>query len=147
MASGRASNPSPSPSPSYDLPPRPADTRLVPGLLPPPGACEGLSDRAFHPETLARPPGAAPPYLPPPTPDPCPAPRETPVPYSEREREEISVLARQISSLASSFDMYRSTGAPGNKTPFPPDDPPPQPSPGPAPPASRSNPSCSWTRP
>uniref|UniRef100_A0A8C9T1L3 Neuronal PAS domain protein 4 like n=1 Tax=Scleropages formosus TaxID=113540 RepID=A0A8C9T1L3_SCLFO len=75
------------PSPSYELSAYPAASRLVPGCLQVPDA-----------------PG-------PPTPDPSPT-GEGHFQYSERERTEISILARQISSLASSFDMLRSAELP-----------------------------------
>ncbi|KAJ8366022.1 hypothetical protein SKAU_G00148530 [Synaphobranchus kaupii] len=127
-ASARSPEASPSPSsPSYDFSSCSADARLVPDCLPTPATYEGLLDCALHPEALRHPtdsPGNAGSYFTPLpdhgaslTSDPSPSPSPTPtpgvnsvsaLPYSEREQEEISILARQISSLASSFDMYRS---------------------------------------
>ncbi|XP_061079519.1 neuronal PAS domain-containing protein 4-like [Conger conger] len=114
---------SPSPSPSYEFPSCPADARLVPDCLPTPDAAsDGLSDCSFHPEPLLQPADEAGSSYFIPLPDPAtpmtsdlsPTPGavsgSVAFPYSEKERREISVLARQISSLASSFDTYRSAG-------------------------------------
>uniref|UniRef100_A0A3B4AP83 Uncharacterized protein n=1 Tax=Periophthalmus magnuspinnatus TaxID=409849 RepID=A0A3B4AP83_9GOBI len=96
-----ASLPAPSPlsssslSPSYDdFTACTSDARLVPDCLS--VSCESphVPDHALpiHPSLL--------------TPSQSPTSQGT-FEYSEREREEISILAQQISSLASSFDMFR----------------------------------------
>ncbi|KAG7462827.1 hypothetical protein MATL_G00188870 [Megalops atlanticus] len=116
-----AQSPEPHTSPSYNFPSCSADARLVPDCLPMPEACGAASDCAFHPEGFslpAHPPGGAGPFLAPQgsqsasqlpagllTPDPSPT-TESCFQYSEEERVEISILAQQISSLASSFDTY-----------------------------------------
>ncbi|XP_029107435.1 neuronal PAS domain-containing protein 4-like isoform X2 [Scleropages formosus] len=115
------------PSPSYELSAYPAASRLVPGCLQVPDAGDYSSDEAFHPDDFCLPDlpqGGDGPFLlleeapgvtlqapGPPTPDPSPT-GEGHFQYSERERTEISILARQISSLASSFDMLRSAELP-----------------------------------
>ncbi|KAG7492847.1 hypothetical protein MATL_G00019490 [Megalops atlanticus] len=131
--------PEPCPSPLYEFPCRPTDARLVPDCLPAPGACEGPSDGTFHPEGSGRLPsghadGGS--YLTPggaqsisPLPSALLSPGISPAagsafPYSEVEQAEISTLARQISSLASSFDSYRVAGrcqspAPAQEKAFP----------------------------
>ncbi|XP_035259740.1 neuronal PAS domain-containing protein 4-like isoform X1 [Anguilla anguilla] len=121
-ASTRSPEPCPSPSLSYDFPSCPADARLVPDCLPTPVAYEGLSDCTFHPEALVQPTNDSasagsffaplPDPAPPVTSDLSPSPTSgvssgSVFPYSQEEQEEISILAWQISSMASSFDTYR----------------------------------------
>lgn len=78
--------PQPLPDPFSD-PLCPAEAHLVPVH----GVCEALEDFGV--------------FL---SPEPSP-PAEGPLLYSEAEREEIGTLARQIRSLASSFDAYSRT--------------------------------------
>nr|XP_055027104.1 neuronal PAS domain-containing protein 4-like isoform X1 [Misgurnus anguillicaudatus] len=96
------------------------DAHLVPGNRPVPNLCEGLSDCILHPDDLGSfllhqthdRAGVYPEYresvsspvraL---TPESSPT-AERCFHYNEIERDEISVLARQICSLASSFDVY-----------------------------------------
>ncbi|XP_036376816.1 neuronal PAS domain-containing protein 4-like [Megalops cyprinoides] len=118
-------SPEPCPSPLCEFPCRPTHARLVPDYLPAPGACEGPSDGSFHLEGSGQPPsghagGGS--YLSPggaqsisPLPSALLSPAISPAPgtgfpYSEVEQAEISTLARQISSLASSFNSYRVAG-------------------------------------
>uniref|UniRef100_A0A672M1T9 Neuronal PAS domain protein 4 like n=1 Tax=Sinocyclocheilus grahami TaxID=75366 RepID=A0A672M1T9_SINGR len=95
--SGALCPPQPSSDPISDLfSPAlcPADAHLVPVY----GTCEALEDFGVFV-----------------TPEPSP-PAEGPLLYSETEQAEIGTLARQICSLASSFDAYSRTGpdpAPG----------------------------------
>ncbi|XP_076830732.1 neuronal PAS domain-containing protein 4-like [Brachyhypopomus gauderio] len=93
-------------------------SNLVPDYQP--EASDGLSDCALHPDDFSLPPlsmsggdgvfhvsdssGSSPAELP--TPDPSLT-VDSALNYSEKEQAEISILAHQISSLASSFDMYR----------------------------------------
>ncbi|XP_023652012.1 neuronal PAS domain-containing protein 4-like isoform X2 [Paramormyrops kingsleyae] len=125
-----AQSPESCPSPSYEFPSCPVGSHLVPDGLQGLDVADGSSDCAFHPDDLGLstpPPGGDSPFLvrqdvsdtPVLTPDPSPA-TECRFQYSERERAEISILAQQISSLANSFDTYRSMGlAPGNGKPTP----------------------------
>ncbi|XP_010864695.2 neuronal PAS domain-containing protein 4-like [Esox lucius] len=107
------------PSPHWDFPAFSADARLVPECLPVSDMLESSADCSItiHTEDLpaylsAQPPeGATSPYhmhhrvpqglL---TPNPSPT-ADLSFHYSTREQAEISILAQQISSLASSFDM------------------------------------------
>ncbi|XP_067092930.1 neuronal PAS domain-containing protein 4-like [Osmerus mordax] len=99
-------------SPSYDYPDCTADVHLVPDCLPVSDS-ENCADCALHPEDQCLPvdpPGGAssfpaqhvPQAV---TPDLSPTSTSS-CQYSEREQEEISILAQQISSLARSFDRY-----------------------------------------
>ncbi|KAG9338069.1 hypothetical protein JZ751_027145 [Albula glossodonta] len=129
-------SPSPSSSPSYDYPQCSTDARLVPDNQPALSMCDGLLECAFHSETLDRPLGdqvsagshtfpqhvasdsshpatsltSDPSSSSPPATTASTAFALSPgngIRYSEQEQEEISILAQQISSLASSFDKYR----------------------------------------
>ncbi|KAM9364940.1 neuronal PAS domain-containing protein 4-like [Pholidichthys leucotaenia] len=105
-------------SPNYDLQACPSDARLVPDCLSVSDMCDSPADCALHPDDfslleltqgdsvvhLHHAPTQLPVHSAPLTLDPSPYPNQ----YSEREQEEISILAQQISSLASSFDMHRS---------------------------------------
>ncbi|XP_047459147.1 neuronal PAS domain-containing protein 4-like isoform X2 [Mugil cephalus] len=107
-------------SPSYDFQPCASNARLVPDCQSASDACESSADCALHPDDfglLEQPQGGAlvqlhhvvPHELPMHsnllTPGQSPASTE-PNPYNEREQAEISILAQQISSLASSFDLH-----------------------------------------
>ncbi|XP_071392050.1 neuronal PAS domain-containing protein 4-like [Centroberyx affinis] len=103
-------------SPAYDF-----QARLVPDRLSASDVCESPADCGLHQDDfglLEQPQGGSSfqvclvPHsvlslhsslL---TPNPSPTSQES-FQYNERERVEISILAQQISSLASSFDMYR----------------------------------------
>lgn len=107
-------------SPTYDFQACTSDARLVPDCLSVSDMCESPLDCALHPEDfsfLEQPQGGGLPQL---HHVPHPelpmhssllTPNQSPIPtdsnhYSEREQAEISVLAQQISSLASSFDKH-----------------------------------------
>nr|XP_015218060.1 PREDICTED: neuronal PAS domain-containing protein 4-like [Lepisosteus oculatus] len=110
-------------SPPHDLSSCSSDVHLVPDCLQLEDVCGGVSDCSFHPDDFGIPeslPAGVPPYLVPhgsvssaglptslPTPDASPT-SESSFHYSEKEQAEISILARQISSLASSFDTRQS---------------------------------------
>uniref|UniRef100_A0A8C5GM24 Neuronal PAS domain-containing protein 4-like n=1 Tax=Gouania willdenowi TaxID=441366 RepID=A0A8C5GM24_GOUWI len=101
-------------SPSYDSQPCTANARLVPDCLSVYDMCESPVDCALHPDDLViieQPQESAlmelhhvPQHTGLQTPNPSPTSTE-PNQYNEREQVEISILAQQISSLASSFDM------------------------------------------
>uniref|UniRef100_A0A665WNP7 Neuronal PAS domain protein 4 like n=1 Tax=Echeneis naucrates TaxID=173247 RepID=A0A665WNP7_ECHNA len=95
-----ASSPLSSSSPSYDFQACASDARLVPDCLSVSDMCGSPSDCAHHVPQHVLP--IHPSLL---TPDQSPTSSEPPR-YDEREQAEISILAQQISSLASSFDMY-----------------------------------------
>ncbi|XP_029377586.1 LOW QUALITY PROTEIN: neuronal PAS domain-containing protein 4-like [Echeneis naucrates] len=115
-----ASSPLSSSSPSYDFQACASDARLVPDCLSVSDMCGSPSDCGLHQDDcthLEQPDGGSlvqahhvpqhvlpihPSLL---TPDQSPTSSEPPR-YDEREQAEISILAQQISSLASSFDMY-----------------------------------------
>lgn len=121
FASLSARSPLSSSSPAYDFHACPSDARLVPDCLSAPDTCESPVDCALHQDDfshLEQPEGGGlvqvqrvvPHHVLLPlhssllTPSQSPTPAE-PSQYNEREQEEISILAQQISSLASSFDM------------------------------------------
>ncbi|XP_008320588.1 neuronal PAS domain-containing protein 4-like [Cynoglossus semilaevis] len=108
--------------PTYDFQSYTPDARLVPDSQSASDVCEGPLDCALHQDEfslLVQPEGGSvtqvhqvPHHVLPVhssllTPNQSPTSTET-QPYSEREQEEISILAQQISSLARSFDMYQS---------------------------------------
>lgn len=109
---------SPPSSPAYDFPACTSDARLVPDCFSASDVCEPPVDCALHQDDfslLEQPPGGSvhqvhhvPQHVPP-TRSALLAPAPTSV-YNEREQAEISVLAQQIFSLASSFDMCHSLG-------------------------------------
>ncbi|XP_034407394.1 neuronal PAS domain-containing protein 4-like [Cyclopterus lumpus] len=115
-----ARSPASSSSPTYDFQACTADARLVPDCPSMSDMCESPVDCALHHDDfslLEQPQGGDlvqvhhVPYHTLPThsslltPSQSPTSTETP-PYNEREQAEISILAQQISSLASSFAMY-----------------------------------------
>ncbi|XP_010787785.1 neuronal PAS domain-containing protein 4-like isoform X1 [Notothenia coriiceps] len=117
-----ARSPLPSSSPTYDYQACSAEARLVPDCLSVSDMCEGSVDCALHQDDfclLEQPQGGGmvqvhhvPQHVLPThsgllTPNQSPTSTE-PNHYNEREQEEISILAQQISSLASSFSMYQS---------------------------------------
>ncbi|KAI9533669.1 hypothetical protein NQZ68_019750 [Dissostichus eleginoides] len=117
-----ARSPLPSSSPTYDYQACTAEARLVPDCLSVSDMCEGSVDCALHQDDfclLEQPQGGGmvqvhhvPQHVLPThsgllTPNQSPTSTE-PNHYNEREQEEISILAQQISSLASSFSMYQS---------------------------------------
>ncbi|XP_034538017.1 neuronal PAS domain-containing protein 4-like [Notolabrus celidotus] len=98
-----------------------SDVRLVPGSLSLSDLCESSADCALHQDDLSllqQPPGGVllhtqhvPHHVLPLHANlltPNQSPPSTESDYSEREQEEISILAQQISSLASSFNSYHS---------------------------------------
>nr|XP_020452535.1 neuronal PAS domain-containing protein 4-like [Monopterus albus] len=108
-------------SPTYDFQACTSDARLVPDRLYASSMCESSTDCALHEDDfspLEQPQGGSPthfhhvphhglsihPSLL--TPNQSPTSTES-TEYNEREQAEIGILAQQISSLASSFDMYR----------------------------------------
>ncbi|CAK6951792.1 neuronal PAS domain-containing protein 4-like [Scomber scombrus] len=114
-------SPAPSSSPTYDFQACTSDARLVPDCLSASDICESPVDCALHQDDhsqLEQPQGGilhqvhhVPQHVLPInssllTPNQSPTSTESNQ-YSEREQAEISILAQQISSLASSFDMYR----------------------------------------
>lgn len=116
-----ARSPASSSSPTYDLQACTSDARLVPDCLSVSDMCESPVDCVLHPDDfsmLEQPQGGSlhqvhhvPQHMLPThstllTPNQSPTSTESNQ-YSEREQAEISILAQQISSLASSFDMYR----------------------------------------
>ncbi|XP_054456505.1 neuronal PAS domain-containing protein 4-like [Anoplopoma fimbria] len=115
-----ARSPPSSSSPSYDFQACMADARLVPDCPSVSDMCESPVDCALHPDDfslLEQPQGGGlvqvhhVPYQVLPTHSslltPSQSPTSTEAPhYNEREQAEISILAQQISSLASSFAMY-----------------------------------------
>ncbi|KAI1894644.1 hypothetical protein AGOR_G00117880 [Albula goreensis] len=99
----------------YGFPVCPTDACVVPDFLPQVDPCRVVSDVSFHPEDFSlqvqHPEGTGP-FLSPHstvlmTPDPSPT-TESGFQYSQEEQVEISILAQQISSLASSFHVYHS---------------------------------------
>ncbi|XP_074502737.1 neuronal PAS domain-containing protein 4-like isoform X1 [Sebastes fasciatus] len=113
-----ARSPLSSSSPTYDFPACTADARLVPDRLSVSDTCESPVDCALHQDDfslLQQPQGGSlvqvhhvpihvlPIHLL--TPNQSPTSTESNH-YDEREQAEISILAQQISSLASSFSMY-----------------------------------------
>lgn len=113
-------SPLPSSSPTYDFPPCTSDARLVPDCLSASDTCESSADCALHPDDfslLEQPQGGSLVQLHHVVPHELPmhssllTPSQSPIStepnlYNEREQAEISILAQQISSLASSFDMH-----------------------------------------
>ncbi|KAG7230071.1 hypothetical protein INR49_009791, partial [Caranx melampygus] len=116
-----AHSPLSSSSPTYDFQACKSDARLVPDCLSAPDMCESPVDCALHQDDfshLEQPEGdglvqvqhVVPHHALLPlhssllTPSQSPTSAE-PTQYNEREQAEISILAQQISSLASSFDM------------------------------------------
>lgn len=131
---GVSSPTTPGPQPVYPFSDCPSDSCLVPDYQPLAEVFESQADCVLHPEDFSLLPMApmdlggsdAPQELPPtshnaPPPGPEAPPTAHPnLHYSEHEHEqvEISLLARQISSLASSFNTYCSQGpAPGHVSP------------------------------
>ncbi|XP_070697639.1 neuronal PAS domain-containing protein 4-like [Pempheris klunzingeri] len=115
-----ARSPPSSSSPTYDFQASTADARLVPDYLSVSDVCEISVDCALHQDDLClpEPPQGGslvqvhhvPHHVLPIhssllTPNQSPASTESNL-YNEREQAEISILAQQISSLASSFSMY-----------------------------------------
>ncbi|XP_030628153.1 neuronal PAS domain-containing protein 4-like [Chanos chanos] len=114
----------PNPAPSYSLPGTRAETHLVPDYQPTLESCENLSDCVLHPEDLSllslpEPQGSVNDFhtsqVPQNSMSSVPSglltPDSSPIfdrqfHYSDREQAEISILAHQISSLATSFDIY-----------------------------------------
>ncbi|KAM8852768.1 neuronal PAS domain-containing protein 4-like [Synchiropus picturatus] len=99
--------PSPSPPPVCDFQASTSDARLVPEC----SSDMSVEDRDLHEDDFSimeQPQGGSlhhqVPVMHPDLLTPLPSP--TSLGFDEREREEISILAEQISSLASSFDMY-----------------------------------------
>ncbi|CAL9688140.1 unnamed protein product [Knipowitschia caucasica] len=87
-------------SPSYeDFSTCTSDARLVPDCLSVSNESSTEDECTLHQDDFGLDPGLLPPTQSPTT-------QGTTFEYSEREREEISVLAQQISSLANSFDMF-----------------------------------------
>ncbi|KAK2824070.1 hypothetical protein Q5P01_021245 [Channa striata] len=114
-----ARSPLSSSSPAYDFQACTSDARLVPDCLSVSDVCESPVDCALHQDDsglLEQPQGgsivqfhhvplhALPMHSSLPTPSQSPTPTDSV--YNEREQAEISILAQQISSLASNFDMY-----------------------------------------
>ncbi|XP_037546737.1 neuronal PAS domain-containing protein 4-like [Nematolebias whitei] len=117
------------PSPrDYDFPACSSDARLVPDSLSMSEMCE-LPAESLHPDDfdlLEHPRGGGlvqlqhVPHPELPMPSGLLTPLQSPVStnhYSEREQEEISILAQQISSLASSFDLHHSLNVLGGAQP------------------------------
>ncbi|XP_041646179.1 neuronal PAS domain-containing protein 4-like [Cheilinus undulatus] len=114
-------------SPQYGFQSPASDVRLVPDSLSLSDMSEGSVDCALHQEDfslLQQPAGGGivpSHHVPEPlnssllTPDQSPSSSECD--YSNREQAEISILAQQISSLASSFDTYNSLNPLQNPTP------------------------------
>lgn len=115
-----ARSPLSSSSPTYDFQARTTDARLVPDCLSVSDVCESPVDCALHQDDfslLEQPQGGSvvqahhvPRHVLPMhssllTPNQSPTSTESSH-YNEREQAEISILAQQISSLASSFSMY-----------------------------------------
>lgn len=115
-----ARSPLSSSSPTYDFQACRSDARLVPDCLSASDVCESPVDCALHQDdfgVLEQPEGgslvqvhhvphnALPIHSSLLTPNQSPTSTESNQ-YNEREQAEISILAQQISSLASSFDMY-----------------------------------------
>ncbi|XP_040906270.1 neuronal PAS domain-containing protein 4-like [Toxotes jaculatrix] len=115
-----AHSPLSSSSPTYDFQACTSDARLVPDCLSASDMCESPVDCALHQDDfslLEQPEGGSlvqvhhvPHHVLPIhssllTPSQSPTSTES-YQYNEREQAEISILAQQISSLASSFDMY-----------------------------------------
>ncbi|KAJ8393228.1 hypothetical protein AAFF_G00063000 [Aldrovandia affinis] len=102
-----------SPESSWGFPACPTDAHLVPDFSPGLDPCGATSDVTLHPEDFSlplQPPEGAGPFLSPHstvllTPDPSPT-TESCFQYSQEDQVEISILAQQISSLASSFHVY-----------------------------------------
>lgn len=100
---------------TYDFQACASDARLVPDCLSVPDMSESPLDCALHQEdfSLQQPQGGSPvqgqhvPHHVMLTPNQSPTPPESDQ-YNEREQAEISILAQQISSLASSFSRYHS---------------------------------------
>ncbi|KAM9804237.1 neuronal PAS domain-containing protein 4-like [Neosynchiropus ocellatus] len=113
-AFGPLTAPSPSPPPICDLQASTSDARLVPEFSS--VMSERVEDRELHQDDFSimeQPQGGSlhqlhqVPVMHPGLLTPFPSPTSVgPNRFDEREREEISILAEQISSLASSFDMY-----------------------------------------
>lgn len=115
-----AHSPLSSSSPAYDFQACTSDARLVPDGLSVSDMCESPVDCALHQDdfSLLEPPqGGSPiqfhhvPHHALPMQSTLLTPNQSPTPtesnqYNEREQAEISILAQQISSLASNFDMY-----------------------------------------
>ncbi|KAM8738128.1 neuronal PAS domain-containing protein 4-like isoform 2-T2 [Acanthopagrus schlegelii] len=109
-------------SPTYDFQACKSDARLVPDCLSVSDMCEGPVDCALHQDDfglLEQPQGGGlvqahhVPHHVLPVPSSLLTPNQSPAStesghYSEREQAEISILAQQISSLASNFAMYHS---------------------------------------
>lgn len=117
------------PSPrGYDFPACSSDARVVPDCLSMSEMCE-IPVESLHPDDfdlLEHPRGGGlvqPQHVPHqalPVHSGLLTPLQSPVStnhYSEREREEISILAQQISSLASSFDLHHSLNVLGGAQP------------------------------
>ncbi|XP_023267419.1 neuronal PAS domain-containing protein 4-like [Seriola lalandi dorsalis] len=115
-----ARSPLPSSSPAYDFQACTSDARLVPDCLSVSDMCESPVDCALHQDDFSHleqpeesslaqvhhvPHHVLPIHSSLLTPSQSPTSTE-PNQYNEREQAEISILAQQISSLASSFDMY-----------------------------------------
>ncbi|XP_022599540.1 neuronal PAS domain-containing protein 4-like [Seriola dumerili] len=115
-----ARSPLSSSSPAYDFQACTSDARLVPDCLSASDMCESPVDCALHQDDFSHPEQPeegslaqvhhVPHHVLPIhssllTPSQSPTSTE-PNQYNEREQAEISILAQQISSLASSFDMY-----------------------------------------
>uniref|UniRef100_A0A668AQM6 Neuronal PAS domain protein 4 like n=1 Tax=Myripristis murdjan TaxID=586833 RepID=A0A668AQM6_9TELE len=112
-----ACSPDPSLSPTCNFQASTADARLVPDSLSVSDLCESPADCTLHQDDLSlleQPQGGSSFQLNPIlslhssllTPNPSPTTQGS-FQYNETEQVEISILAQQISSLASSFDMYR----------------------------------------
>lgn len=115
-----ARSPAPSLSPTYDFQACTSNARLVPDCLSVSDMCESPVDCVLHQDDFPlfeQPQGGSSPAHHVPhhvlpthssllTPNPSPTSQES-FEYTEREQAEISILAQQISSLASSFDMCR----------------------------------------
>lgn len=119
-----AHSPQSSSSPTYEFQACPSDARLVPDSLSMPDLSEMPVDCALHQDDfslLQQPQGGSPvqvQHVPfgvlVPTNSSLPTPNQSPTHsesdhYSEIEQAEISILAQQISSLASSFSTYHAT--------------------------------------
>lgn len=114
VALGAHSPPSSS-SPAYDFQACPSDARLVPDSLSVSDFSEMPVDCALHQDDFSPVQVQHVPFgVPVPTHPSLPTPNQSPTHsesggYSEMEQAEISILAQQISSLASSFSTYHAT--------------------------------------
>ncbi|MBN3308072.1 NPAS4 protein, partial [Amia calva] len=105
-------------SPSYNFSSCPGDVQLVPDIQPVKDICGGESDYSFHLEDFSIPQSilGVSSYMEPQgllTPEPSPN-AESTFQYNAKEQAEISILAQQISSLATNFDMYQSMSGLGD---------------------------------